>query len=120
MELDLYSYYIDEVVRVIDADTIQVVFDLGFHLKLNATCRRYGINAPEVRGPEKEKGKEATEFLKELIKDKTLWCRSRKNPKKQQGKYNEMVKTLITEYGYNEDSAEEVIKFAANNLWRDS
>ena len=35
-------------------------------------------------------------------------------------KYNEMVKTLIEEYGYNEDSAEEVIKFAANNLWRDS
>ena len=31
-----------------------------------------------------------------------------------------MVSTLIDEYGYNEDSAEEVIKFAANNLWRDS
>ncbi len=38
----------------------------------------------------------------------------------EQGKYNEMVQTLIDEYGYNEDSAEEVIKFAANNLWRDS
>ena len=35
-------------------------------------------------------------------------------------KYNEMVKTLIDEYGYNEDSAEEVITYAANNLWRDS
>ena len=35
-------------------------------------------------------------------------------------KYNEMVATLIKEYGYNESSAEEVIKFAANNLWRDS
>jgi predicted Ser/Thr protein kinase len=31
-----------------------------------------------------------------------------------------MVQTLIEEYGYNESSAEEVIKFAANNLWRDS
>ena len=31
-----------------------------------------------------------------------------------------MVQTLIEEYGYNENSAEEVIKFAANNLWRDS
>lgn len=39
---------------------------------------------------------------------------------KQQSKYSEMVGTLIKEYGYNEDSAEEVIKFAANNLWRDS
>lgn len=46
--------------------------------------------------------------------------KSKSRDKKQQGKYNEMVKTLIDDYGYNEDSAEEVIKFAANNLWRDS
>ena len=46
--------------------------------------------------------------------------KSKSRDKKQQGKYNEMVQTLISEYSYNEDSAEEVIKFAANNLWRDS
>ena len=46
--------------------------------------------------------------------------KSKSRDRKQQGKYNEMVKTLIDEYGYNENSAEEVIKFAANNLWRDS
>jgi serine protein kinase len=46
--------------------------------------------------------------------------KSKSRDKKQQGKYNEMVHTLIDEYGYNENSAEEVIKFAANNLWRDS
>jgi serine protein kinase len=46
--------------------------------------------------------------------------KSKSRDKKQQGKYNEMVGTLIKEYGYSEDSAEEVIKFAANNLWRDS
>tara|TARA_R110002020_G_scaffold164816_16_gene351851 strand:+ start:1243 stop:3183 length:1941 start_codon:yes stop_codon:yes gene_type:complete len=46
--------------------------------------------------------------------------KSKSRDKKQQGKYNEMVQTLIDEYGYNADSAEEVIKFAANNLWRDS
>jgi serine protein kinase len=46
--------------------------------------------------------------------------KSKSRDKKQQGKYNEMVHTLMTEYGYTEDSAEEVIKFAANNLWRDS
>jgi predicted Ser/Thr protein kinase len=31
-----------------------------------------------------------------------------------------MVQTLIEEYGYNEDSAEEILRYAANNLWRDS
>jgi serine protein kinase len=46
--------------------------------------------------------------------------KSKSRDKKQQGKYNEMVQTLIDEYGYDENSAEEVIKFAANNLWRDS
>ena len=46
--------------------------------------------------------------------------KSKSRDKKQQHKYNEMVETLIKEYGYSEDSAEEVIKFAANNLWRDS
>lgn len=46
--------------------------------------------------------------------------KSKSRDKKQQSKYNEMVNTLIEEYGYNEESAEEVIKFAANNLWRDS
>jgi serine protein kinase len=46
--------------------------------------------------------------------------KSKSRDKKQQGKYNEMVATLIEEYGYNEESAAEVIKFASNNLWRDS
>jgi serine protein kinase len=46
--------------------------------------------------------------------------KSKSRDKKQQGKYNEMVQTLIDEYGYDENSAEEVIKFASNNLWRDS
>ena len=67
--------------------------------------------------------------LKEAIENKLtssvkqisrIVTKSKSRDKKQQGKYNEMVTTLIKEYGYNESSAEEVIKFAANNLWRDS
>ena len=67
--------------------------------------------------------------LKEAIESKLtssvkqisrIVTKSKSRDKKQQGKYNEMVDTLIKEYGYTEDSAEEVIKFASNNLWRDS
>jgi serine protein kinase len=38
----------------------------------------------------------------------------------QQKKYGDMVKTMIDEYGYSESSAEEILTYAANNLWRDS
>ena len=38
----------------------------------------------------------------------------------QKKKYNEMVKTLIDDYGYTADSAEEVLTYASNNLWRDN
>ena len=67
--------------------------------------------------------------LKEAIENKLLdsvrdisriVTKSKSRDKKQQGKYNEMVQKLIEEYGYNEDSANEIIKYASNNLWRDS
>ncbi len=67
--------------------------------------------------------------LKEAIESKLtssvkqisrIVTKSKSRDKKQQVKYSEMVQTLIDEYGYSADSAEEVIKFAANNLWRDS
>ena len=38
----------------------------------------------------------------------------------QKKKYNEMVQTMIDSYGYTADSAEEVLTYAANHLWRDS
>jgi serine protein kinase len=67
--------------------------------------------------------------LKEAIENKLtasvkdisrIVTKSKSRNKKQQAKFAEMVETLIEDYGYNESSAEEIIKFAANNLWRDS
>lgn len=46
--------------------------------------------------------------------------KSKSRDTKQQKKFNAMVRTLMDSYGYSEDSAEEVLKFASNNLWRDS
>jgi len=46
--------------------------------------------------------------------------KSKSRDVKQQKKFGAMVQTLIDNYGYSGDSAEEVIKFASNNLWRDS
>jgi len=46
--------------------------------------------------------------------------KARTRSEDQREKYGEMVKTLIDEYGYSAESAEEVLTYAANNLWRDS
>jgi len=66
--------------------------------------------------------KEAIENrLTASVKDVSrIVTKSKSRDGKQQKKYSDMVTTLIESYGYNEASAEEVITFAANNLWRDS
>lgn len=46
--------------------------------------------------------------------------KSRSRDKEQQEKYSEMITTMIKDYGYSADSAEEALMFASNNLWRDS
>lgn len=56
---DSVSYdYRAEVVRVIDGDTIDFDVDLGFHLSARIRVRLLGVNAPEIRGEQKEAGRE--------------------------------------------------------------
>jgi serine protein kinase len=60
-------------------------------------------------------------YLISSVKDMArIVTKSKTRDKKQKQKYNEMIGTLIEDYGYNENSAEEVLTYAANNLWRDS
>lgn len=66
--------------------------------------------------------KEAIEsYLITSVKDMArIVTKSKTRDDEQQKKYSEMVQTMIDEYGYNEDSAEEILAYASNNLWRDS
>jgi serine protein kinase len=66
--------------------------------------------------------KEAIEsYLINSVKDMArIVTKSKTRDDEQQKKYSEMVKTLVEEYGYIEDSAEEILTYANNNLWRDS
>ena len=60
-------------------------------------------------------------YLITSVKDiARIVTRSKSRDSDQKKKYSEMIQTLMDDYGYNEDSAEEVLTFAANNLWRDS
>ena len=66
--------------------------------------------------------KEAIEaYLINSVKDMArIVTKSKTRDDEQKQKYGDMVGTLIVEYGYNETSAEEVLTYASNNLWRDS
>ena len=61
------------------------------------------------------------EYMIMSVKDiSRIVTRSRSRDDDQKKKYSEMVSTLIEEYGYDEWSAEEILTYASNNLWRDS
>jgi len=66
--------------------------------------------------------KEAIEsYLINSVRDiSRIVTKSKTRDKDQQKKYSEMVRVMIEQYGYNEDSAEEILSYASNNLWRDS
>jgi|TARA_R110001592_G_scaffold138501_2_gene357566 serine protein kinase len=66
--------------------------------------------------------KEAIEaYLINSVKDMArIVTKSKSRDDEQRKKHGDMVSTLIEEYGYNEHSAEEILRYASNNLWRDS
>ena len=66
--------------------------------------------------------KEAVEgYLITSVKDiSRIVTKSKSRDDNQKKRHSDMLNTLIEEYGYNENSAEEILTYAANNLWRDS
>lgn len=53
------------VVSVYDGDTIRADIDLGFNVWLhNESIRLYGINAPEMRGAQREAGVVSRDWLR--------------------------------------------------------
>lgn len=62
-------YYRAEVVRVIDGDTVVMNVDMGFHNYLMMQkYRLLGIDAPEIRGDEKEKGLVSKKALEDRLR----------------------------------------------------
>jgi serine protein kinase len=60
-------------------------------------------------------------YLIASVKDMArIVTKSKSRDNEQQKKYSEMIQTMIDSYGYTAESAEEILTFASNNLWRDS
>ena len=65
-----FVYNVSKVTRIVDGDTIDVIFDLGFDVMYAGRVRLAGIDTPEKRTRDKEEkifGMLATEFLTKHI-----------------------------------------------------
>jgi len=56
-----------KVQRVIDGDTIDLVIDLGWDIRMKERVRLIGVDAPEVRGAERPRGLEVKSRV-------VIWC----------------------------------------------
>ena len=66
-----------KILRVLDGDTVDVLFDFPFGIQVKKRVRLFGINAPETRTrdlEEKSKGILAKERLSELLKEAKMKC----------------------------------------------
>lgn len=67
----MYEYFVKEVTRVVDGDTIDVVIDLGFSIMFASRVRLAGIDTPESRTKDKAEkalGLESKKYLADRLK----------------------------------------------------
>jgi len=83
--------------RVVDGDTVDVVLDLGFSISYKERLRLRDIDCPEMRGIERERGKEAKQAVIDWCeKAEEIWCHSYKYTR---GKYGRVIADLFDENG---------------------
>lgn len=83
----LYVYK-GKVVKVVDGDTMDIEFDLGFNVKIKERVRIIGINTPEVYGKHaSEIGKEFKKFAQSLLENQEVYVKTYKDRKGKYGRY---------------------------------
>jgi len=82
-------YHYEAVVRsVYDGDTCTVDLDLGLNVWLRGEkIRLHRINAPEVRGAEREAGLRSRDFLRNQIDGQSVVLQTIKDKKGKYGRY---------------------------------
>ncbi len=69
--------YRAQIVSVYDGDTVRADIDLGFGIwRRDEPLRLLGINAPEVRGAERELGLVSRDALRERVMGKLVYLRT--------------------------------------------
>lgn len=100
----LYYYEVDmrlfEIKDVYDGDTCKLIVKLGFLTSKKETFRLSGINTPEVRGEEREKGLISRDWLRDKLQeaktnDYKVYVKTEKDKK---GSFNRYLGTIFIEY----------------------
>lgn len=87
MDTNLYLYKA-KIVSVYDGDTCRADIDLGLKVWIkNEKLRLLRINAPELRGEERDEGLKARDFLRELIDNKEVMLQTQKDKQGKYGRY---------------------------------
>ncbi len=94
-----------QVVRVIDGDTIEVQMESG-----TTDVRYIGIDTPETHGEVERYGKEASNYNKDLVGNKTVWLEIGKEARDKYGRLlayvyldpakKAMVNAILVAQGY--------------------
>lgn len=83
---------------IYDADTVRLVADLGFGSTLElGPCRLFGIDAPEMRGPERTHGIAARNYLRAMLDPVAEF--TIRTVKDDKGKFGRYLCTIILDDG---------------------
>lgn len=104
MENRYLYHYRARVLSVYDGDTIRVSIDLGFGIEWKGSdgnglsIRLFGLNAPELKGEEREQGLIARDALRDKILDQMITLKTIKDSTEKYGRY---LGIIFTEEGLN-------------------
>ncbi len=84
----VYRCRIEKPEDVYDGDTVTVTIDLGFNIDFGElTLRLHGIDAPEMRGPEKVEGRKSRDWLRERLAGREFIVQTIRDRKGKYGRY---------------------------------
>lgn len=73
--------YSAKIISVYDGDTFKAEVDLGFRSSIIIDIRLFGVDAPEIKGEERDQGLIVKEFVENLILNKDVIIKTYKDPK---------------------------------------
>lgn len=95
----MYEYAIEQVLKVVDGDTLDLMLDLGFSVRMKARVRLIGIDTAEIRAKdagERERAKAAREFVGNWLRASEGQLRARTT---KDDKWGRMLAEIIREDG---------------------